>query len=730
MGMPDDDPFPRDAAAKAPDTGDDSGDTVSVPTPATLRSGRLLDEYLGGDGLGTVLAISGGRGCGKTHLAALLLRRWRERTGGPDHDAYAAAAEGGFLGLYKTAFLAAVTRGRLTACVRRYYAEIVADSLKHTGLPPEIAQRLREPGVDPQRFVARFHLAESTFLRELGGQLSKVTGSGEFGTAFMLLLRPEAGDQVWEWLRGGAPDQLLRDRRIDTRIATGALALEAIGALVRALGGRSRRFVLVLDDLEKVLPSGSSPSEETLEAFHGLLRMARDQGVFLVLSGRPEFLSLLDRQDAAHIERVEVDALSRDEVAAYIEARMARTRHGAGPGAGPGPFEPEIVDYMVALTGGNARDTIRLCRPCYRMSLPTGQVTRYMVREAVRECFETVPLATVRERVAEALQRLGRPFHTDHPVGPGTGAPRPDFWVPAGRGGLAVFLSESVLDATAARALGAAADAVREAVPGAGTLLLIGGFVAATVAPALDDAFGGPPLLVTPERFSAGLDETLRRAIGGLDHHGDPNAAVQTELRRLTAMQDSTQQYLELLGAQVEQLSIRLHREPSPESARGETARPLPAEAETLFTGALTGLRDFTGLDAVLGEMFGSAPSEAPIGMLPRLRNGEAARAAGLAKLVESVVLAFRDGVRDWHARLGAAPTAADLPRLRGLCRTYEDVLERTPIHQLSPLREAPSRGGPGDRGTRLRQSDVNGLLNDLGHQIRVTFEAAAARDG
>ncbi|WP_329254353.1 ATP-binding protein [Actinoallomurus sp. NBC_01490] len=729
----DDNPFPRPSA----DPWELGVDVVSVPTPAIDEAMRLLDAHLAEDGTeGVVLAVSGDYGTGKTHLAAQLLRKARSLPGDEARYAYVGAQEGGggFHTLYRGNFLATFNRDDVIRHIREYYAHIVADSLENTGFPAQVTRRLRELEIDPQHFVTQFNLAESTFLQRLNADLAKVTRNEEYGTALMLLLRNDLADQVWEWLRGEEPDPLLRERGITSRIDDEPRALEAMGVLALLYRGRSRHFVLVFDELEKVLPSSSRPPAETIAAFRALTDLATRQGIFLVLCGLPEFLEAIGQNNTEHTITATIstdDGLSTDQVLTYIRGSMASTRYGPGLG----PFSADIVQFISLLAGGNARRVVQICQSCYRMSLESRRVDRSMVRRAAKGRSEVVDERTVRQQIGGELQNQAREYHTDHPVG-GEDGPRVPYWVPVYDTGCAIFLTDSVMDDTDAQRLISSARAVRTTAPRVRTALIVNGFVVDTVRRDLEDGFSEPPLIYARERFSEDFELLLRRLTGPLEATEDETAVIRANISRLAAAQTNAQRYMEQLALQVQSMRDTTERQYAAlardlqDLDPARRRRPLPEDVEMLFTEAVTELKALTGLDAALSEMFGAESPGSITGVLLRLHNSEAVRTVGVAKLTEAVITAFRTAVEDWHGQLDGPPSARQLERLTVFCRAFDTVLEDLPIYQLNTLGDllprSSSRTAVIEHHTRSRrQTDMYGLLSELGHRVRQAFAGA-----
>ena len=395
-------PFPPTAVARlTPDL--TVGLTVS--TDAVRKVNALAERYLETGRLvsrddvgrkGNVLAIVGDYGTGKTHLALQLLRRLTAPEPGTDHPPglprvsafYLDAPGDSFLALYRERFITRLSRDEVGERVAEYYADIVAAELETTSLTEVAARGLKERTVQAQTLVDQLGLMASDYRVELDRRLSAVTERTDFGTALALFLRPEFKSTVWDWLAGGAPEAVLRERGITETIDTDGAALEALGVFALLYGAQGHRFVLVVDEIERILSptAGGRPDDETVAAFKRLLEIVGATGALLVLCGLPEFLEALPQDAVQRIPSViRPTQLSAEDTLGYIED----SQEAAFGERRARPFSLDIAQYLAELAGGNPRRVIRLCYHVYDAAMRAGtDVTRAMVREAARGQFE------------------------------------------------------------------------------------------------------------------------------------------------------------------------------------------------------------------------------------------------------------------------------------------------------------------------------------------------------
>ena len=195
-----------------------------------------------------------------------------------------------------------------------------------------IADSLRERKVSADQVVNDFGLMESKFERELHKKLERVTEQSDFGTALLLLRNPEFQAAVWEWLQGAQPDIILQERGISRQIADDAAALEAIGVMAFLYGQQGHRFILFIDEIEKILSFSAAfqPDEATILALKKLMEVMSQTRAMLVLIGLPEFQEFLPEDARQRITSiVHPSALSVDEIEKYIrEAKQRATGTG------------------------------------------------------------------------------------------------------------------------------------------------------------------------------------------------------------------------------------------------------------------------------------------------------------------------------------------------------------------------------------------------------------------
>ncbi|TQM84089.1 hypothetical protein FHX81_6527 [Saccharothrix saharensis] len=737
-------PFSPMAVARITDfDADPDAVDVAITTDATRQALAHLTAYLdapparaGRDRTGTVVAVLGDYGTGKTHLAVRLVRHARQVLADPTHALYLDATAESFIELYRR-FMQKLGREGVRAQVSEYYADIVAESLQSSGLTSDMLEWLGSRQLEPQEVVERLGLMESALLRKVQDTLREVTNNKDFGTALTLLLRPGFEHSVWSWLLGGAPDQVLVERGIGTPIDDEVAALEAMGVFALLFGGRQRRFVLAVDELDKIFSADSRPHARTMAAFQTLLQVFGKAGACLVLCGLPDFKSVLPPAVRQRIPyTVVMSGLSQGEVREFVELAQEQvfgTRQLA-------PFTVDTTRYLRDLARGNARNVIRLCHRVFRMADDLSRepghgftVTEDMVRRAARDLFGSLSSDDIDGVVRRVLDANGLDYLHRHLLGV-AGDSLADFWVtfPEQAGGCAVLISPSLLDNADLGAVVRRISAVREAEPDAELVLLVNGVVADGVAIQLRELLGREPLVYVDRTFAddfKALVNAGRRP--GVD--ADPLSGLRWRMDQLARQQSSIYGFIEHLAEHMDGVRASSDRQlgaiarqlgaltGTPGRAAEAAPSRLPGEVERLFRDAVDALEDVTQVDVMFEEAFDHAPTTTREAVHRRLRTPEFTLAATQAVFLQKAVQAFRAAVAQWYSSSGDADAEE---RLEELCGIYDGIVEFLPLFLLDPLFTLPpwsARAGGlvAEVSQGSRRTRVHDALRNLSPRVR-----------
>lgn len=750
-------PFPRAAVAR---TSTLRPDAPTIPTTAVEEMRQLVDEYVSGTlqsgdvaekgelppNDGRVIVIEGNYGVGKTHLILEALSRVAEgRKDGLDpRPCYLTAPGGSFLLLYTEIIRTHIGPGEMLQRVLEFYADIVADDLREHPFAERLVGELERDQVDPQMVVARYGLREGALLAALGDRLSLVTDNQEFSKALILLLQPELREIVWDWFTGGIPGQLLREQGLTRPIETDIQALEALGVIARIYRRKKRRFVLAIDEMEKLVLAWDRSDQGRAQAFKKLLEVFRRTGALLIMAGLPEIFEILPPETQRVDAIIEPSELERDDVLWYIKRTMESSQRRDTTE----PFTPESIDYIVYLTGGRARDVVRLCYYAYEQASATGkEITRDVISKAARNRSRRGAHEMVRSEIRQLLAEQAR-----NPSEGWVFADIPevtiDFWVPMGDqgDGCAVLISDSILDPHQADAAAKRISLIHSSRPGRSIIQVVSGYLPAELRRRLEEALNGEPLIVySPSTFgheftkfmgtvvSLIVGDAVESSQGGIElrmirEETDRLARQQTTMLRM--LQDSASREEQLFSAVQRTLTAAVGA--AKQEPEGETV-VLPAELEKLFDAAQVSLAAYGDVQALVDDTFAIAAEDpsVPFALVFRLRDPEAFSPVGVMTFLSTLLQGFQRNILLWLRSLGPvgergdAPTAREREWLRGICQTYDALYGAAPLFKLDRLPEITSPPGVDQQlpraGRTLRAESLRGALDGLGDRVYET---------
>lgn len=744
-------PFSPMAVARLGGFGEEAGRSdITVRTDAVRRATAYLSTYLEAPASvvdrrppGSVLAIIGEYGTGKTHLARHLLRHMATTVDDPFRAMHIEATGVNLFESYQR-FTNGLDLDRVRKRVSDFYADIVAEELRDTGLAHRAAELLRDRKIEPHEVVQQLQLMESALLRRVQEKLRVVTENESFGVALTLLLRPGFDRAVWSWLTGAKPepDPILVEREITRPIATDVDVLEAMGVFALLFGGEERRFLLVIDEFDKIFWLARADNEPVLRAFQRMLEIFTNAGAFLVLCGHPDFLDMIDdsvRQRITYL--IKMAGMNADQVRTFIEdaqeAELGSRRLE--------PFTRETVQYLVALTGGHARKVIRMCHGLYHLAWENElqRITVDMVREVARTQLGSLSSDEIVSLARRVLDANGWAYQHGHYLA-SNGDARADFWVTFGNhtGGCAVLFTESVLTAAELDAVLRRVAAVREAAAGTEVVLVVNGVIENDLAAQLRGPLGTEPLIYTERGFTEDFRALVAAVTNQLPAEGpdDPVGAVRQSIEQLARQQSSVYGFLEQLAGHVDGLRASSDRQLSALQhqigtitgtlrAHDEEGDAVPSEVDNLFADAIAVLEEITQIDLMLRDAFDPEQRQVLDAVQRRLRSSPSYfEATGIAAHTLIAVRAFRDSVALWWRSDEVARTAGVLSpaaenALDQICQSYDDVTEFLPSFKLDPLVAltpwTARRGPVADLGRSSRRARLRAALDNLSPRVR-----------
>ncbi len=613
--------------------------------------------------------------------------------------------------MYRDRFVTQLKQDDVWDRVEEHYADVIADSLETSPLSATLAEPLRDRSVDPRTVVKDLGLPENIFQDGLRARLRNVTETDDFSTVLALAVKPGFADAIWGWLSGGEPHQILIDRGVATRIDSVTLALEAIGVFALLYGSQSHKFIVIIDELERLLVG--RPSDDVAEAFQKLLTVFRGSGAFLVLAGLPDFLESLPSSAQERMDRIVPTLPFTEEQTRDLIIGLQKRASGRAVLA---PFSEETVGYVVKLCGGVVRKIIKLCNSAYAAAYAEqSDVTDRMIERAAGQ--PAVRAEDAHLEIRKLLQEhLGLPVDRNIRLGD-TEASRADFWVRVGDmgAGCALIIAESVLTQDDVDALAARAAVLASVASHREALLVVAGFLAANLADPLRQAFDAEPLVYEDkprfkDNFLLWVNESVKRVSASAEL--ETMRIIHDRVDLISSRQADTQSFLGELAVHLDNLRASSDRQlsaiyrtlqevvdPTSGIQQGQTwttgrGHPrLPGEVAADFDRAFSAVDDLRRVDMEFGEVFASAGESAMAalgrrGMLrDRLGNKSVIEAAGIAALLQRLLEAFRDGVWRWLDDLaGRHPNSRDERRLRTMCDMFEMLFETLPTYRLDPL--------------------------------------------
>jgi type II secretory pathway predicted ATPase ExeA len=701
------------------------------------------DDSAGAIRCGDVLAIVGDYGMGKTHLCIDLVQA--ARTDPRQVAVYLAAQAPTFRGLYLD-LVAKFTQAEVTALVRRYYALATIDLLRQRHSTAALADEVAAGRVDAQQLVQLLSLPEARVVEIAKQRMARVTAQPDFPTVLSLLLRPGFEASAWQWLVGGAPDGVLRERGVKHAIDDDVSALEAIGVLALLHNHPGQRFVLVIDELQQVLHTAKRPPAEAEQAFKSLLTICVNAGAFLVLSGVSGFLDAISPEVRERIANtVSLQRWDEAEVADFI-TRTVRTATGR---ASSDPFTTEAVAQCADSSGGVPRAVSRLCHHAFARSLDVGTpVSRDLVQEIAENVLGTSTTDSVRHHLDRVLSSSGSWRHQrDIRLGAGQRSRVDHVVYLAGGRRCGILVVDGEPGEGRPEALSNRVDALRADVPDLELLLVVRGRATAAESERFRLLAETDPLPYRPVTFAADLLARLReldRQVGSPPEALATEADGLTELTLLSRQQADAQRELDRIVELLEGFRLETQDElrglrrrlswaraevpddrtvaagtsPAGVEAVGDEPSgrlvPLPPQLRVLFDNALEALADLPEFGRVLHEVFARAAREADgrpalsPDLYRTLRSPETNQALSAGVQLRALVAGFREAVRAWLTD----PPADREPALRALCLAFDSVYPAIAVNHLEGARHFAGKN------VSARVEQVREALNGLGAQV------------
>jgi hypothetical protein len=484
-------PFPSTAVARL---AIGARELLTIETEALKQIKSHVHDYIEReDDYGKTICIVGEYGTGKTHLVLEILNIIEESGDKTLHPFYLDAPSDNFLELYRKRFLPKLSPALVLERLDECYADVVAAELKKNKIYSEISAQIENREINAFDVVKKIGLMESRLQRQFQKRLKHITEDPCFSMALTLFQQPEFEHDIWEWFNGKTPNMALKERGITKTINTDALALETIGILAFLFGQQGHRFILLIDELEKVFSSTKHfPDETAMLAFKKLFEAIGKTKALLVLSGLPDFYEALPSDARERISIViKPSALTGEDVVAYIrKANKKATNKNILR-----PFSTDTAKYISTLTGGNARKVVRICYHAFQNALiENKEITRQTIEEIVQEQFGGQLKEDIHFEILQVIERRGWISETEKIFEKNKKQQKADFWIPIGEesDGISITLVQDIFSKEDCKQIIDNTTFLREEDEKGikrASVLVVGGYLAENLTDGLNDAF-------------------------------------------------------------------------------------------------------------------------------------------------------------------------------------------------------------------------------------------------
>ncbi|MCG5214857.1 BREX system ATP-binding domain-containing protein [Streptosporangium sp. KLBMP 9127] len=639
-------------------------------TRTDLRSG----------GSGICVAVSGEFGAGKSHLLRILtgdVAHLPPPTSGAfvPHVFSTVSSPVRFLSVYRQQLIGELDVQRFPKVVEFHLAAATAQVLTGLNAPEDLISAVREGTVAAAEVASHYRLSEHDISRAMREELRRVTYSDDVATHLALLDLTEKPHAVWEWLSGKFPDQTLVERGIDEPIDDDIKAFNAFATLTFLYGRAGEPFVLLIDEVEKLLQdpvNSASWRTENLQALEKLVNVFIDTGGLVVFCALPESLRRFSAGFHQRLRVLSLDPFNADQAKALIEQYL--------PADSPVVFPNDVVKTIVELSNGNPRLILELCDGSWKSTFRPGartEVEAATVRAAIRAKFEMSRTSLVLGEVRQVLE-----------TGGWVHLPEDDdaFRVPAAADGAAVtvIVTDSLLGNEDTRRILRRIDAVLARKGGQEVILVVNGYLHPADRRQVAGRISRQPLTFDHHGFRERLREQMIEARRRLDDAGREGVldSIRDEVLRVSVQQSYTHSMLERLAGNVG----RAQAAPGGEAAeRSRAMDRLPERVRRRFDRALSALRTLSGVESLYDGVFATSPLPA-LNTQPGLSR-DLFQTVGIAIVFQRLVETFMEAVIRWYDQVGPRErgdlTPPQIHELEVICERYEINADYFPLFRL-----------------------------------------------
>lgn len=397
-----------------------------VETSAIKEAKTLIDTWIKNND-GITVAVQGEYGTGKTQLAIEL----KKYISNYDKDTFnficLDSPSDGFLKMYKNRFLNELTKTQVLKRLKECYSQIIIDDLKEDELYSEIINRQTKlmKGLE---LIQKLGLPKSKYDRIFEKRLEDITNNTYFVPALLLLMEPQFEDEVWKWFGGAEPSEALKERFVDFSINNDSLALDAIGVFAFLFGQQGCKFVLFIDEMEKILSNTEEIQLGSFDALKKLFATVKATKSLLILCGLPDYYEAFPRDVQQRIGyEIKTKEISLSEVKNYISNANQLTNNIKSCS----PFSDEILKIVIDISHGNIRMIIRLLYHSYNWYLNNNQDIDIKALCIILDNIYGLDTDNVRTGLAQMIVSMGWRFKEKKENGNDNADMVMDFWLPS-----------------------------------------------------------------------------------------------------------------------------------------------------------------------------------------------------------------------------------------------------------------------------------------------------------
>lgn len=395
---------------------------IIVETKAIKKIKKIIDKWILDENDGITIAIQGEYGTGKTQLAIEMQRYINKSNENKYHFICLDSPSNSFLEMYKNRFLNELTKAQVLERLEACYYEIIVNDKESD----EIYKKLFESknNIKSTELIERFGLAKSKYDLIFEEKLVNVTQNSKFVSALLLLLDARFEKEVWDWFNGSEPSDAMKERGVNFSIDNDAVALESIGIFAFLFGQQGHRFVLFIDEMEKIVSSTEKIKKDSFGALKKLIEIVKATKSMLILCGLPDYYIALPRDTQQRIAyQIKTGGIMLSEIEEYIRNANEKVNNKKTQI----PFCKEILEEILDISNGNIRTIIRLLYHSGNWYIENSiEINSNALCDILTNAYGTFDLTAVRKVLAQIFTSKGWLFEERKSSDKAT----IDFWLP------------------------------------------------------------------------------------------------------------------------------------------------------------------------------------------------------------------------------------------------------------------------------------------------------------